>query len=169
MKYYHAAGTLCLLTMCLTLEGGGTVKKEDVPKYLKMLQTSKNAKDRAKAAEMIGKRGAINVNDVKDALDPLKTTVRKDIDAAVRKEAATALAAIGTNKEETIPLLAEVVSKDKSLEVKLAAVQALATFGQDAQSALPAIRELAKSQKDNKKTTAIIREATKAIAAKKKA
>jgi hypothetical protein len=167
MKYYHAAGTLCLLSICLTLEGGATVRKEDVPKYLKMLQTSKNAKDRAKAAEMLGKRGAINVNDVRDALDPLKTSVRKDIDASVRKEAATALAAIGTDKDETIPLLTDVVKTDKSMDVKLAAVQALAVFGPDAKSALPAIRELAKAQKDNKRVTAVIRAATKAIVAKK--
>ena len=169
MKYYYAAGTLCLLTMCLTLEGGGTVKKEDVPKYLKMLQTSQSAKDRTTAAEMLGKRGSINVNDVKDAMDPLKTSVQKDIDAGVRKAAATALGAIGAEPEETVPLLTDVLKKDKSLDVKLAAVQALATFGPDAKSALPAIRELAAQQKDNKKVKGIINEATKAIAGKKKA
>ena len=169
MKYYYAAGTLCVLTMCLTIEGGATVKKEDVPKYLKMLQTSQVAKDRATAAEMLGKRGSINVNDVKDAIDPLKTTLQKDSDASVRKAAATALGAIGTEPSETVTLLAGVVKKDKSLEVKLAAVQALATFGPDAKSALPAIRELAAQQKDNKKAKGIIQEATKAIAGKKKA
>src|SRR5262245_66278227 len=169
MKYYHAAGILCLLTMCLTLEGGGTVKKEDVPKYLKALQTSSSAKERATAAEMLGKRGAINVNDVKDAIDPLKTSVQKDTDAGVRKAAATALAAIATEPTETVPLLTDVLKNDKSLEVKLAAVQALATFGPDAKSALHAIRELAAAQKDNKKAKGIINEATKAIAGKKKA
>src|SRR5262245_63830746 len=150
MKYYYAGGTLCLLTLCMTLEGGGGVKKEDVPKYLKMLQSSQSGKERATAAEMLGKRGAINLNDVKDAIEPLKTSVQKDVDAGVRKAAAGALAAIGSEPTETISLLTEVLQKDKSLDVKLAAVQALASFGPNAKSALPAIRELATKQKDNK-------------------
>ena len=168
MKCYYAGGVLCLLVMCMTIEGGGSPKKEDMPKYLKMLQTSQSAKDRATAAEMIGKRGAINVNDVKDALEPLKTSVQKDVDAGVRKAAATALGAIGPDPEETVPILADVVKKDKSLDVKLAAVQALAEFGPNAKSALPAIRELQSQQKDNKKAAAVIKTAVQAIAGKKK-
>ncbi len=166
MKYYYAAGTLCLLSLCMTLEGG-SVKKEDVPKYLKMLQSSQSGKDRATAAEMLGKRGAININDVKDAIAPLKTSLQKDVEASVRKAAAGALAAIGSEPTETISLLTEVLKKDKSLEVKLAAVEALASFGPNAKSALPAIRELATKQKDNKKVTAITKAAQKAIAPKK--
>jgi len=168
MKLYYAAGILWMLILCLTLEGGGNVKKEDVPKYMKML-SSKKASERAMAAEMLGKRGSINVNDVKDAIDPIKTMVREDADTSARKAAASALGAIGPEAQETVPLLAEVVSKDKSLEVKLAAVQALASFGPDAKSALPALRELAAQQKDNKKARQIIGEAQKAIAGKKKA
>jgi HEAT repeat protein len=142
MKYYYVGGTLCLLTLCMTLEGGGGVKKEDVPKYLKMLQTSQSGKERATAAEMLGKRGAININDVKEAIEPLKTSVQKDVEADVRKAAAGALAAIGSE-------------------------QALASFGPNAKSALPAIRELATKQKDNKKVSAILKAAQKAIASKK--
>lgn len=167
MKYYYAAGTLCLLSLCMTLEGGGSVKKEDVPKYLKMLQSSQSGKDRAIAAEMLGKRGAININDVKNAIEPLKTSLQNDVEAGVRKAAAGALAAIGSEPAETISLLTEVLKKDKSLEVKLAAVEALASFGPNAKSALPAIRELATKQKDNKKVTAILKSAQKAIASKK--
>lgn len=167
MKSYYAGGTLCLLTLCLALEGGGSVKKEDVPKYLKMLQTSSSGKERATAAEMLGKRGAINVNDVKDAIEPLRTSVQKDVDANVRAKAAGALAAIGSEPGETVPLLTEVLKKDKSLDVKLSVVQALATFGPDAKSALPAIREFAADQKDNKKTKGIILQALKSIQAKK--
>lgn len=165
MKLYHAAGVLWMLILCLTLEGGGTVKKEDVPKYVKMLG-SKKASDRATAAEMLGKRGSINVNDVKDAIDPIKTMVKEDSDANARKAAATALGAI--QPDETVPLLTEVVSNDKSVDVKLAAVQALATFGPEAKSALQAIRNFAATQKDNKKNLQIINTAQKAIAGKKK-
>ncbi len=169
MKSYYLGGAICLLTICLTLEGGGAVKKEDVPKYLKMLQTSKTAKDRATAAKALGERGAINVNDVKDAVEPLKTTVQKDVDAGVRAAAAGALGNIGTQPEDTVPLLADVVKKDKSLDVKLAAVQALAQFGPEAKSALPAIRELAQQEKGNKKVAAAVKGATQAIVGKKKA
>lgn len=167
MRTYHIGGILCLLTACLALQGGGTVKKEDVPKYLKMLQTSNSGKERALAAEMLGKRGAISVADVKDAIEPLKTSLVKDVDANVRKAAATALGAIGAEPKETVSLLTDVVRKDASLDVKLAAALALGQFGPDAKSALPAINELAASQKDNKKVQILLKGVRQAIAPKK--
>lgn len=169
MKHYYVAGSLCLLAVCLTVQGGATVKKEDVPKYLKQLQSSQSGQERAFAADMLGKRGAINLNDVKDAIGPLKTSVQKDVDANVRKAAATALAAIGAEPSETIPLLTDVLKKDKSVDVKLGVVRALAAFGPEAKSALPAINALAAELKDDKKAQAIIKDARKSIAVKKKA
>jgi HEAT repeat protein len=168
MRLYTVAGSILLLALGFVLAGGAAPKKEEIPKYLKMLQTSKSTKDRALAADMIGRRGAININDVRDAIEPLKTTMQNDVDATVRKAAVTALGDIGTEPKETVPLLADVVKKDRSLEVKLAAVQALARFGSDAKPALPAIRELASKQKDNKKVVALLKLAQKAIVMKQK-
>src|ERR1017187_3852 len=65
MRFAQAFGLgILLCSVGLVLGGGiGIPKKEDVPKYLTQLKTSKVAADRAKAAEMLGKRGSINVTD----------------------------------------------------------------------------------------------------------
>src|SRR5688500_8317854 len=123
MRVFLTAGSAALLMMSFVLGGGDAPKKEDVPKYLKMLQSKTNAKERATAATMLGRRGAVNVKDVKDAIEPLKLMVRNDTDASARKAAASALGQIGPEPKETVPLLADVIKKDKSLAVKLAAVE----------------------------------------------
>jgi HEAT repeat protein len=166
MRAYLTAGSCSLLALTFVFGGGAAPKKEDIPKYLKALQTSKDAKERATAASMIGRRGAVNVGDVKDAVEPLKERVQSDADAGVRKAAATALGQIGPEPATTVPLLTEVVQKDKSLDVKLAAVEALTQFGPNAKSALPAIRKLLGATKDNKKVAVRLKAAVKAISAK---
>jgi HEAT repeat protein len=165
MRAYLTAGSCSLLAMTFVLGGGTAPKKEDIPKYLKALETSKSAKERASAATMIGRRGAVNVNDVKDAIEPLKELVQKDADAGVRRAAATALGQIGPEPMKTVPLLTEVVQKDKSLDVKLAAVEALTQFGPNAKSAVPTIRKLMGQTKD-KKVAVRLKAAVKAITAK---
>jgi len=165
MRTYLAAGSISLLALGIVLAGGvGTPKKEEVPKYLKMLAAT-SGKDRALAATMLGKRGALNVADVKDAIEPLKTMVQKDADPGARKAAAGALGQIGPEPKETVPILIEVVKTDKVLDVKLAAVEALTQFGPNAKMALPAIRELAGKVKD-KKVAVQLKAAQKAINAK---
>src|SRR4051794_33221021 len=72
MKVCYAAAMM-FLTVSLVVAGGtGTPRKEDVPKYLKMLLKSQTGKERAVAAEMLGKRGAIKAVDVADAIQPLQ-------------------------------------------------------------------------------------------------
>ncbi len=46
MKIGSAAGIMLLGFLTLAWGGGATPKKEDVPKYVAMLKTSPNAKDR---------------------------------------------------------------------------------------------------------------------------
>src|ERR1019366_3848340 len=111
-------------------------------KYLKQLQTSKNAADRAKAAEMLGKRGGINANDVEDAVEPLKKALEKDKDADVRAKAARALGTIHADAEGTVPLLIGRLKDDSAMAVKMASVVALGQFGPDAKDALPPLREM---------------------------
>ena len=124
-----------------------TPKKEDVPKYLAMLKNQSNAKERALGAEMLGKRGQIQVRDVKNAIEPLLAAMKDDSVADVRRAAATALGAISTQPKTVIPALMDAL-KDKALPVNLAAVNALAAFGPEAREAIPALREFAKTKKD---------------------
>ena len=124
-----------------------TPKKEDVPKYLAMLKNQSNAKERALGAEMLGKRGQIQVRDVKNAIEPLLGAMKDDSVADVRRAAATALGAISTQPKTVIPALMDAL-KDKALPVNLAAVNALAAFGPEAREAIPALREFAKTKKD---------------------
>ena len=146
MKFAKFVGvSLFLCSVSLVLAGGiGIPKKEDVPKYLKQLQTSLSASERAKAAEMLGKRGGVNANDVDDAVEPLKKSLQKDVDAKVRAAAARALGDIHPEAEGTVSLLIDRLKNDSSMDVKLATVVALGQFGGDAKDALPDLRELGK-------------------------
>jgi HEAT repeat protein len=144
MKFVQAFGLaafLCSVSFVLA-SGIGIPKKEDVPKYLKQLQTSTSAAERAKAAEMLGKRGAINANDVEDAIEPLKKALEKDKDASVRAKAAGALGEIHSDAEGTVPLLLDRLKNDSATPVKMASVVALGQFGSDAKDALPTLREM---------------------------
>ncbi|MFO0864841.1 MAG: HEAT repeat domain-containing protein [Gemmataceae bacterium] len=168
MKRYLAACTLSMIGFLAFVEAQ-TPRREDVPKYLKELQSSQKAKDRALAASMLGKRGAINVKDVEDAIEPLKKTLAKDVDADVRKAAATAIGSISPKADETVPLLIEALKRDKSADVKMAIVESLGRYGPDAKSALPAIRDWAKDFDAKKGKEAALHKAVKtAINGKKK-
>jgi len=150
-KFIGVSFVLCSVSLVLAQGGIGIPKKEDVPKYLKQLQTSTVAADRAKAAEMLGKRGGINANDVEDAIEPLKKSLQKDIDAKVRAAAARALGNIHPEAEGTVPVLIDRLKNDTVMEVKLATVVALGQFGSEAKAALPDLRELA-TKFDTKKS-----------------
>jgi HEAT repeat protein len=145
MKFAKAAGLgILFCSMSLVMAGGfGIPKREDVPKYLKQLQTSPSATDRAKAAEMLGKRGGINANDVEEAIAPLKKVLEKDDDAKVRAAAARALGNIHPEAAGTVPLLIDRLKNDSSMDVKLATVVALGQFGGEAKEAVPSLQELA--------------------------
>ena len=125
-------------------QGIGVPKKEDMPKYLKQLQTSTVAADRAKAAEMLGKRGGINSDDVADAVEPLRLAMEKDKDAKVRAASARALGNIHVDAEKNVPALIERLKNDDVMDVKMASVVALGQYGAEAKDALPPLRELSK-------------------------
>jgi HEAT repeat protein len=168
MKRYLAACTLSMIGFLAFVEAQ-TPRREDVPKYLKSLQSSPTAKDRAEAASMLGKRGAINIKDVEDAIEPLKKTLQKDVDPTVRKAAATAIGSIAPKPGETVPLLIDVLKTDKSADVKFAVVETLGRFGPDAKPAMPAITNWAKDfdQKKGKEAT-LLKAVKTAINGKKK-
>lgn len=145
MKFVQALGLgIFLCSVSLVLAGGfGVPKKEDVPKYLKQLKSSPSAADRAKAAEMLGRRGRVNANDVDAAIDPLKKALQKDKDAKVRAAAARALGDIHPEDSGTVPALIDRLKNDEIMDVKMATVVALGQFGAEARDALPSLRQMA--------------------------
>jgi HEAT repeat protein len=166
VKVRIAAALIALSAILITAQAGGRIpRKEDIPKYIEALKTSQSGKDRAFAAEQIGKRGQIQVNDVKDALDLLRRSLKKDIEPSVRRAAAGALGNIATEPEQTVPALMDAL-KDRSAEVSLAAVSALGQFGADAKKAVPALREFAK-KKNDKKVNQLVNVTIKQIVGKK--
>jgi HEAT repeat protein len=150
-------------------EAGGTKtapKREDMPKYINMLKNAQNPKDRALAADQIGRRGAIQLNDVREAVPLLQKATTKDNDANVRRACAEALGRLATDAENSVPPLMEAL-KDKNMPVSLAAVSALGNFGVEARDAVPALREFSKKQKD-KKINKMVAETIGKITGKKK-
>lgn len=144
MSFAQAVGLgIFFCSVSLLMAGGiGIPKKEDVPKYLGQLKNSTSGADRAKAAEMLGKRGSINADDVAGAVDPLKTALEKDKDAKVRAAAARALGNILPEAEGTVPLLIDRLKNDEVNDVKMATVVALGQYGADAKDALPKLKEM---------------------------
>lgn len=149
-KMAYALGALVL--SCGVLQAGGRVPlKQDIPKYIKQLKSSTSAKERAQAADMIGRRGQVVAADVKTAIDPLLKTLKDDSSTEVRQAAATALGNIATQADTVVPVLISSL-KDSSMEVNLAVVRALAGFGAEARSAVQPLRAFAKDKvKDKKK------------------
>jgi HEAT repeat protein len=141
-------------------------KRIDVAKQVALLKGAKSARDRAAAADELGRHGAIRARDVKDAIEPLLEALKKDKDADVRRAAARALGDISPDPTDVVPALTEAL-KDKSVVVKMAAAGALGQYGPDARSALPSLRELA-AMKNDKKLSQVARVAIKSIAGKKK-
>ena len=152
--------------LALTTVEAQIPKKEEIPKYLGQLKNSTSARERAEAAAAIGRRGALSVNDVKEALEPLADLVKSDSDAQVRSAAAKALGDIGSQPTLAVPALTEAL-KDKAMGVKMAAINALGQFGPEARPALPQLRAIAQEKKD-KKLSQAANQAVKAISGKKK-
>jgi HEAT repeat protein len=143
----------------------GVPKKEDVPKYLKMLTGSQNPKDRAFAAEQLGRRGQIQIRDVKEAIDPLLSRMKSDSSPEVRGAAVAALGNIGTQPKTVVPALMDAL-KDKAIKVNLAAVTALGQYGMDAREAVPALRQFAKSKNKDKQIMRMVNQTIKQINAR---
>lgn len=165
MRTLIAVSTVVGVLTLGTLEAD-VPKVVDVPKQIGVLKNSKSARERADAAEALGRYGAVRGGAVKDAIGPLLSALKGDSDANVRSAAAAALGAIGPDPATTVPALTDAL-KDSAAGVKLAAAQALGQFGADARPSLGALRELA-ADKKNKKLSMAARAAVKTISGKKK-
>jgi HEAT repeat protein len=99
---------------------------------------------------MLGRRGAVNVKDVADAVEPLRVALKKDPDLKVRRAAAKALGMIAPEPaSDTVPLLITTLA-EKDNTLRMNAVMALGAYGPQASDALPALRTLQKETKDKK-------------------
>jgi HEAT repeat protein len=161
MKPYLLAGT-ALVLLAVGPVSADIPKKADVPRYIKQLQTSPNAKIRATAAEALGHRGAIRKADVTAAIDPLIKALQKDKDANVRKNAAEALGKIAPDENAAVKPLIDAL-KDKAMNVRIAAASALGLLGPAAEAALPALREVQKEVKGDRKKRGLARAVGMAI------
>jgi HEAT repeat protein len=171
MNFAKALGVGMLLCAAgfLVAGGVGAPKKEDVPKYLKQL-SSTNAADRAKAAEMLGKRGGIAAGDVDDAIEPLKKMLDKDKDAKARAAAARALGDIQADAAGAVPIMIDrLKAESEEKSVKMAVVIALGQYGPDAKDALPPLRDYLKTFDAKKsKEAATIQNSIQMISMKQK-
>lgn len=168
MKYLYASVTLFSAGVICMLEAGSAFvpSREAMPKYIAILKNSANGKDRAEAADMIARRGKVNIKDVADAVEPLKKMAEKDTDLKARTAAIVALGSIAPDPAGTVPILTKAL-KEKNYDLRMAAVNSLANYGSEAKEALPALRELAKELND-KKNAKIITAAMQQISAKGK-
>jgi HEAT repeat protein len=164
MRAVIVAATLLALAGWNRLEAQ-IPKKQDIPKNLELLKSSRRSEDRAFAAEQLGLRGQVRSSDVKEAVEPLAAAVTADGSANVRKAAATALGRIALEPDKAVPALTSAL-KDKAVDVRMAAASALAAFGAEARSALPALRELAADKK--KKESRVARLAIQSISGRNK-
>jgi HEAT repeat protein len=165
MRPFIVMSTIVVLINLATLQADVPMRV-DVGKAIGTLKNSKVAKDRVRAADDIGRTGALRAKDVENAVEPLQDALKNDKDSEVRSAAAKALGNIAPDPEKTVPLLTEALS-DKAMSVKFSAITALGQFGPKASSAVTKLRELASEKKD-KKLSQAASAAIKQISGKKK-
>jgi hypothetical protein len=153
MRTFVTIGTICVLVAAGT--GRADVpKKKDVPKNIKLLQTSTVAKVRADAATELGHLGAIRKSYVLEAIDPLLSALKNDKMPVVRRAAAEALGKINPDNKVAVKPLIEAL-KDPDMGVRIGAATALGNLGPDATEAIDTLRQIReeamKTFKDQKK------------------
>ena len=165
MRICIAMLTLISVVVLTTAEAQ-VPKKAEIPKYIGQLKNSRNARERAEAAAAIGRRGAIIVTDVKDAIEPLVYAVKSDSDAQCTAPRPKALGEIGSEPNLTVPAWPG-LCKTIPWPSRWRPSTPLAEIGPEARSALPSLRTIAQAKKD-KKLSKAAGMAMKAIGGKKK-
>ena len=123
-------------------------KKEEADKYQKVLKSSKDAKERAKAFEKLGELAQVQIELARPAI-PEFVEALKDKDATVRAAAAHAIGKIDVEeRKDFIKTLIDMMKNDKSDKVKEAAARGLGEMGPDAKEAIPAIKEAGKAAQE---------------------
>src|SRR5687768_9217895 len=81
-------------------------KEEEAANYTKILKTSKDAKEKARAAEEIGRLGQIKKSFATEAV-PYLIDALKDKDAKLRAAAAVAVGKVDADPEKVVPALTD--------------------------------------------------------------
>jgi HEAT repeat protein len=116
---------------------------------------SESARDRAKAAEEIGKMAEIKVSLGKPAVKRL-VELLEDKDSDVRAAAAGAACRCDEPKEVVKPII-KLLKEEKNTRVKVEAIKGLGIMGESAREAVPTIREIAmKARQDNTPQLAVV-------------
>jgi HEAT repeat protein len=119
-------------------------REEQIAKYQKTLQTSKNTQARVDAIHEIAKLGQLSAKLARPAVPDLMK-VLNDKEAKVRAAAAHAIGQVDPeDKKEVVDALIKLVKEDKEDAVREGAAQGLGALGPDAKEAVPALREAAK-------------------------
>jgi len=121
-------------------------KEAKVEKLIKQLDSS-DAKDRAKAAEEIGKMAEIKVSLGKPAV-PKLIALLEDKDTSVRAAASGAVCRCD-DKDAVAPII-KMLKDEKEDRVKVQAIQGLGIMGGAAKDALPTIREIGQKAREDK-------------------
>jgi hypothetical protein len=162
------AGLILLATagVGLTQVGDTLLRREEIPRAIAQLRAG-DPKERAWAAEALGRRGAVRSADVQEAVTPLRELLKNDKNVNVRRAAAEALGNIGRDLDKTIPDLIRAMKSDPAEPVKIAAILALGKIGPEARAALPELRPIAQDRKkENRRLSAAARQAIKMIQAR---
>ncbi|MCE9533137.1 MAG: HEAT repeat domain-containing protein [Planctomycetes bacterium] len=134
----------------ITLVAAPTRDEVEAEKCIKMLKTSKDAKDKIFALKELGRLGAISTSLAKPAVEDIIKAL-DDKDPKVKAAAAHAIGKIDpTNKKQVVDKLIQILKEEKDESVKQGAALGLGAMGPDAKDAVPAIREaMAKAPKND--------------------
>jgi HEAT repeat protein len=127
-------------------------REEKAQKLIKQLDASE-PRDRAKAAEEIGKLAEIKVSLGKPAV-PKLITLLEDKDTNVR--AAAAGAVCRCDDKSAVDPIVKMLKDEKETKVILQAVMGLGIMGESAREALPTIREIAQKNREEKDKRVLI-------------
>ena len=142
-------------------------KAEEVAKYLKEAQTSKDVKTRVRAINDVGELGALQAKLGEPAI-PVFIKLLDDKDAKVRGAAAMNIGRLDLpDKKEVVEKLSKMLKDDASPQVREDVARGLAAIGPDAKDAAPALREALGKVKD-KQDMRVYQDALMSIIGKKK-
>ena len=146
---------IALSCVLLALGGSGvsaqSAKEKEIEGYIKTLESDKDAKKRAAAANAIGEVAQLKFKLAKPAEPALLKGV-KDGDAGVRRASVMALAYFDTDPQMLVPMLVGLLDEKQDRTVRVAAAGTLGALGRKAKDAVPVLAEIKKKEdaKDQK-------------------
>jgi HEAT repeat protein len=140
---------LIIALTCLVLVIGGAAGQtaKDVEEQIKILKTSKDAKQRVDACNELGELAQVKLSLVRPAVPHLLTAL-KDAEVEVRKAAISTLGFIEPYPREWVPNLLPLLADGEAREVRLGAVGILGAVETGAKEAIPLLEAIQKKEND---------------------